>query len=84
MNLPHLLLGVGFQIFIVTPQMFTFSLEYVENVRSQLLLQPQMHITLLVPSEDSMAAIWVVFGHLAVISKNERWLVNNGDLNPES
>ena len=33
MDLPHLLFGVGFQIFIVTPQMFTFSLEYVENVR---------------------------------------------------
>ena len=33
MDLPRLLFGVGFQIFIVTPQMFTFSLEYVENVR---------------------------------------------------
>ena len=33
MNLLRLLFGVGFQIYIVTPQMFTFSLEYVENVR---------------------------------------------------
>ena len=34
MDLPRLLFGVGFQIFfIVTPQMFTFSLEYVESVR---------------------------------------------------
>ena len=31
MDLPCLLFGVGFQIFIVMPQMFTFSLEYVEN-----------------------------------------------------
>ena len=32
MDLPHLLFGSGFQIFLkVTPQMFTFSLEYVEN-----------------------------------------------------
>ena len=34
MDLPRLLFGVGFQIFIVTPQMFRFSREYVENVRS--------------------------------------------------
>ena len=33
MDLPRLLFGVGFIIFIVTPQMFKFSLEYVENVR---------------------------------------------------
>ena len=33
MNLPRLLFGVGFQIFIVTPQMFTLSYEYVENMR---------------------------------------------------
>ena len=34
MDLPHLLFGVGFQIFfIVTPQMFRFSREYVENLR---------------------------------------------------
>ena len=33
MDLSHLLYGVGFQIFIVIPQMFTFSREYVENVR---------------------------------------------------
>ena len=33
MDLLRLLFGVGFQIFIVTPQMFTFSCEYVENVR---------------------------------------------------
>ena len=34
MDLPRLLFGVDFQIcFMVTPQMFTFSLEYVENVR---------------------------------------------------
>ena len=39
------LIGVGFRFFIVTPQRFTFSLEYVENERL-LLLQPQMHITL--------------------------------------
>ena len=32
-----------------------------------------MHITLQVPCEDSMAAIWVVFGHSAVISKKEKW-----------
>ena len=33
MDLPRLLFSVGFKIFfIVTPQMFTFSLEYVENV----------------------------------------------------
>ena len=33
MNLPRLLFGIGFfRFFIVTPQMFTFSLEYVENV----------------------------------------------------
>ena len=38
--------------------------------------------TLLVQSEDSMAAIWVVFGHLAVISKNGKWSAYNGDLNP--
>ena len=36
---------------------------------------------LLVPSEDSIAAIWVVFGHSAVISKNDKWSVYNGDLN---
>ena len=29
-----------------------------------------------------MAAIWIVFGHLAVISKNEKWSANNRDLNP--
>ena len=28
MDLPRLLFGVGYQIFIVTPQMFTFSLEF--------------------------------------------------------
>ena len=28
-----------------------------------------------------MAAIWIVFGHSAVISKNEKWSVYNGDLN---
>ena len=33
MDLPRLLFGIGFQIFIVTPQMFTFSREYVEKVR---------------------------------------------------
>ena len=32
MDLPRLLFSVGFQIFIVTPQMFTFSREYVKNV----------------------------------------------------
>ena len=32
MDLPRLLFGVGFRIFIVTPQMIKFSLEYVENV----------------------------------------------------
>ena len=34
MDLPRLLFGVGFffRIFIVMPQMFTFSLEYAENV----------------------------------------------------
>ena len=32
MDLPRLLFGIGFQIFIVTPQMFRFSREYVENV----------------------------------------------------
>ena len=52
-----------FKFLIKTPRMSTFSLECVENERGLLLLQPQMHITLLVPSEDSMAAIWVVFGH---------------------
>ena len=31
MDLLRLLFGVGYHIFIVTPQMFTFSLEYVEN-----------------------------------------------------
>ena len=30
---PSLLFDVDFQIFIVTPQMFRFSREYVENVR---------------------------------------------------
>ena len=30
-----------------------------------------------------MAAIWVVFGHSAVISKNKKWSANNGDSNPE-
>ena len=30
--LPRLLFGVGFQIFIVTPQMFRFSRDYIENV----------------------------------------------------
>ena len=30
MDLPRLLFGESFQIFIVTPQMFRFSLEYVE------------------------------------------------------
>ena len=33
MDLPSLLFDVDFQIFIVTPQMFRFSREYVENVR---------------------------------------------------
>ena len=33
MDLPRLLFDVGFQIFIVTPQMLRFSREYVENVR---------------------------------------------------
>ena len=28
-----------------------------------------------------MAAIWVVFGHSVVTSKNEKWSANNGDLN---
>ena len=32
MDLPRLLFGAGFHIFIVTPQMFRFSREYVENV----------------------------------------------------
>ena len=32
MGLPRLLFGIGFQIFIVTPQMFRFSRKYVENV----------------------------------------------------
>ena len=31
MDLPCLLFGVGYQIIIVTPQMFMFSHEYVEN-----------------------------------------------------
>ena len=34
MDLPRLLFGVGFfRFFIVIPQMFMFSLEYVENLR---------------------------------------------------
>ena len=33
MDLPRLLFGVGFQIFIGTPQMFRFSREHAENVR---------------------------------------------------
>ena len=33
MDLPRLLFGTGIQIFIVTPQMFRFSREHVENVR---------------------------------------------------
>ena len=33
MDLPRLLFDVGCRIFIVTPRMFTFSLQYVENVR---------------------------------------------------
>ena len=32
MDMPRLLFGVGFIIFIVTPQMIKFSFEYVENV----------------------------------------------------
>ena len=44
MDLTCLLFGVDFKIFIVTPRTFKFSLEYVENVRGLLLLQPQMHI----------------------------------------
>ena len=43
-----------------------------------MLLQPQMHIM----SEDSMAVIWVIFGHLAVIPKNEKGSANNGKSNP--
>ena len=35
--------------FIVTPRVFTFSLEYVENVRGLLLLQPQMHRNIVNP-----------------------------------
>ena len=31
-----------------------------------------------------MVAIWVVFGHSAVISKNEKGSANNRDSNPES
>ena len=49
MDLHRFLFGVGFQIFIVTPQIFTFSLEYVEKVRSYLLLQPQMDIHVVSP-----------------------------------
>ena len=30
-----------------------------------------------------MAAIWVVFGHSAVIPKNEKWPVDIGASNPE-
>ena len=30
------------------------------------------------------SAIWVVFGHSAVILKNQKWLANNGDLNSGS
>ena len=29
-----------------------------------------------------MAAIWVVLGHSAMISKNEKWSANDGDSNP--
>ena len=32
-DLPRLLFGAGFHIFIVTPQVFRFSRDYVENVR---------------------------------------------------
>ena len=49
MDLPRLLFGVGFRFFIVTPRMIEFSLEYVENVRGLLLLQPQMHINVVSP-----------------------------------
>ena len=33
MDLPRLLFGAGFQIFIVTTHVFRFSRDYVENVR---------------------------------------------------
>ena len=32
-DLPRLLFGVGFQIFIMTPQMFRFSRDCIQNVR---------------------------------------------------
>ena len=35
-----------FKLFIVTPRIYTFYFQYVENERGLLLLQPQMHITL--------------------------------------
>ena len=47
----RLLFGVSFIIFfIVTSRMLTFSLEYVENERGILLLQPQMHINIVSPA----------------------------------
>ena len=38
------------RFFVVKPRMFTFSLEYVENVRGLLLLQPQKHIKIVNPA----------------------------------
>ena len=47
MDLPRLLFGIGFQIFYSdASNVYVLSLEYVENVRGYLQLQPQIHITL--------------------------------------
>ena len=46
--------------------MFAFSLEYTAATASNA-------YNIVIPSEDSMAAIWVIFGHLAIIPKKEKW-----------
>ena len=75
MDLPRLLFGAGFQIFIVTPQMFLGSfVNILRTCEANHCYSLRRIKTLLVPSEDSMAAIWVVFGHSAVIPPTPGWI----------
>ena len=67
MNLPRLLFDVGFRIFffIVTPRMIkrlSSLLNMLRTCEVYYFYSLRCILTLYVPSEDSMAAIWVVFG----------------------
>ena len=61
-------LALILEFLIVTPRMFTFSLEYVENVWGVLLLQPQMHINTVSPVwgdyGSNLGFLWLLGGDI--------------------